>query len=53
MTYQRMTRDANGRIGRVAARISRVEGMEGHALSGDVRLRKYFPGEQLETTLGG
>lgn len=53
MTYQRMTREANSRIGRVAARISRVEGMEGHALAGDVRLLKYFPDEELETTMGG
>ncbi|MGN6251091.1 MAG: histidinol dehydrogenase [Marmoricola sp.] len=50
VTYQRMTPEANGRIGRVAARISRVEGMEGHALAGDVRLQKYFPNEQLQTT---
>lgn len=48
-TYQRMTRQANERIGRVAARISRVEGMEGHALAGDVRLRKYFPDQALDT----
>ena len=53
MTYQRMTREANGQIGRVAARISRVEGMEGHALAGDVRLRKYFPNEEVETAVGG
>jgi len=51
VTYQRMTREANARIGRVAARISRIEGMEGHALAGDVRLQKYFPEEALETTL--
>ena len=50
-TYQHMTRAANKRIGRVAARISRVEGMEGHALAGDVRLRKYFPDEPLETSV--
>lgn len=51
VTYQRMTREANNRIGRVAARISRVEGMEGHALAGDVRLQKYFPTEALETAI--
>jgi sulfopropanediol 3-dehydrogenase len=49
VTYQRMTREANARIGRVAARISRIEGMEGHALAGDVRLQKYFPEEDLQT----
>ncbi len=51
VTYQRMTREANSRIGRVAARISRVEGMEAHALAGDVRLQKYFPGQPLETEI--
>jgi len=50
VTYQRMTREANSQIGRVAARLSRVEGMEGHALAGDVRLQKYFPQDQLNTT---
>ncbi|HKJ12797.1 MAG TPA: histidinol dehydrogenase [Ornithinimicrobium sp.] len=49
VTYQRMTREANAQIGRVAARISRTEGMEGHALAGDVRLAKYFPDEALDT----
>jgi len=51
VTYQRMTRAANAHIGRVAARISRIEGMEGHALAGDVRLLKYFPDEDLETSV--
>lgn len=53
VTYQRMTRDANAQIGRVAARISRIEGMEGHALAGDVRLSKYFPQEALDTAVQG
>jgi sulfopropanediol 3-dehydrogenase len=47
VTTQRMTREANREVGRVAARISRLEGMEAHARAGDVRLRKYFPGENL------
>ncbi|KRE81439.1 histidinol dehydrogenase [Arthrobacter sp. Soil764] len=51
VTYQRMTRPANDRIARVAARISRVEGMEGHALAGDARLEKYFPGQPLNTSV--
>ena len=51
ITYQRMTRDANAQIGRVAARISRIEGMEGHALAGDVRLGKYFPDQALDTAV--
>ncbi len=45
VTYQRMTREANRSVGAVAARISRQEGMEAHALTGDDRLEKYFPGE--------
>lgn len=47
VTTQRMTREANRQVGAAAARISRLEGMEGHARSADVRLRKYFPGENL------
>jgi len=47
VTTQRMTREANRDVGQVAARISRLEGMEGHARAADVRLRKYFPGENF------
>ncbi len=47
VTTQRMTKEANRKVGQVAARISRLEGMEGHARSADVRLRKYFPGENF------
>lgn len=47
VTTQRMTQEANREVGAAAARISRLEGMEGHARAGDVRLRKYFPGENL------
>jgi len=47
VTTQRMTRQANREVGQAAARISRLEGMEGHARSADVRLRKYFPGENF------
>ncbi len=50
VTTQRMTREANREVGQAAARISRLEGMEGHARSADVRLRKYFPGENLGGT---
>ena len=31
VTWQRMTREANRDIGQVTARLSRLEGMEGHA----------------------
>jgi sulfopropanediol 3-dehydrogenase len=45
VTTQRMTRAANREVAAVTARISRLEGMEGHARTGDIRLRKYFPDE--------
>ena len=47
VTTQRMTKEANREVGAAAARISRLEGMEGHARAADVRLRKYFPNENL------
>ena len=48
VTYQRLTRGASREVGQVAARISRLEGMEGHARTGDIRLRKYFPNDSFE-----
>jgi sulfopropanediol 3-dehydrogenase len=48
VTYQRMTREANRAVGQASARISRAEGMEGHAYAGDDRLAKYFPDEKFE-----
>lgn len=54
VTWQRLTRDASRTVGQVAARISRLEGMEGHARTGDMRLRKFYPQESFELgTLGG
>jgi len=50
LTYQQMTIESNREIGVRAARISRLEGMEGHARSGDDRLAKYFPGETFDLT---
>jgi sulfopropanediol 3-dehydrogenase len=32
----------------VASRISRLEGMEGHARAADIRLRKYFPDQKFD-----
>lgn len=43
VTWQQATRDAAKPLAEAAARISRLEGMEAHARSGDVRLAKYFP----------
>ena len=48
VTWQRLDRAASREVGQVAARISRLEGMEGHARTGDIRLRKYFPDETFE-----
>ena len=53
LTYQRMTRDAARGVAQVAARISRLEGMEGHAMTGDVRLAKYFPDETFQLDVEG
>lgn len=48
VTYQRQTIEATRQIAAVTARISRGEGMEAHARTGDARLAKYFPGEEFE-----
>lgn len=48
VTWQRSTREANRTIGQACARISRLEGMEGHARTADVRLAKYFPGHNFD-----
>jgi len=48
LTWQKMTREANDRIGQVTARISRLEGMEAHARTADDRLAKYFPGRAFD-----
>ncbi len=54
VTWQRLDRTASREVGQIAARISRLEGMEGHARTGDIRLKKYFPEESFELgTLGG
>ena len=48
LTWQEMTRDAAVHIGGVSARISRLEGMEAHARTCDVRLAKYAPGQKFD-----
>lgn len=53
LTYQRMTQAATRDVAQVASRISRLEGMEGHAMTGDVRLAKYFPGEDFRLSVEG
>ncbi|HDR14789.1 MAG TPA: histidinol dehydrogenase, partial [Desulfobacteraceae bacterium] len=48
VTYQKLTTEANRKIAAVTSRISRLEGMEGHARAADVRLKKYFPDEKFD-----
>ena len=48
VTYQRLTIEANRQIAAVTSRLSRAEGMEGHARAADVRLRKYFPDKDFD-----
>ena len=50
VTWQRATRDGMKSVGEATARISRLEGMEGHARTADIRLAKYFPGENFDLT---
>ena len=47
VTWQRATREGAKPIAEATARISRLEGMEGHARTADVRLKKYFPNEEF------
>jgi sulfopropanediol 3-dehydrogenase len=53
VTWQRATRDGAKPIAEATARISRLEGMEGHARSADARLYKYFPDEEFDLTAAG
>ena len=48
VTWQQGTREGMKPVVEASARISRLEGMEGHARSADVRLAKYFPGENFD-----
>jgi len=41
LSFQRMTKESTELVGAAAARLSRYEGMEAHARTGDVRLKKY------------
>jgi sulfopropanediol 3-dehydrogenase len=52
VTWQRATRDGAKPIAEATARISRLEGMEGHARTADIRLKKYFPDETFDLSAG-
>ncbi|WP_417770649.1 histidinol dehydrogenase [Stappia sp.] len=52
VTWQQASRDGSRRLGEATARISRQEGMEGHARAADVRMAKYFPNDKLDLGTG-
>ncbi|QFT81724.1 Sulfopropanediol 3-dehydrogenase [Roseovarius sp. THAF27] len=53
VTWQRATREGSKPVAQATARISRLEGMEGHARAADARLAKYFPGENFDLSADG
>jgi sulfopropanediol 3-dehydrogenase len=52
VTWQKVTRAGSKTVAEATARISRLEGMEGHARTADIRLEKYFPDETFDLTAG-
>lgn len=48
LTYQAISKEANLEFSAAGSRISRAEGMEGHARACDWRLRKYFPDQEWD-----
>ncbi|WP_050927636.1 histidinol dehydrogenase [Aestuariivita boseongensis] len=53
VTWQRATREGAKPVAEATARIARLEGMEGHARTADIRLKKYFPDETFDLTADG
>jgi sulfopropanediol 3-dehydrogenase len=53
LTWQRMDRRACRQVAPITARISRLEGMEAHARTADLRLSKYFPDQGPSEELAG
>ncbi len=53
VTWQRATREGAKPVAEATARIARLEGMEGHARTADIRLAKYFPEEKFDLTADG
>jgi sulfopropanediol 3-dehydrogenase len=47
LTWQQATREGAKRLAELTSRIARLEGMEAHARTADLRLAKYFPGHNL------
>jgi sulfopropanediol 3-dehydrogenase len=50
VTWQRSTKEGAKPVAEATARIARLEGMEGHARTADIRLKKYFPEETFDLT---
>ena len=48
VTWQQAARWGSKRVAQAAARISRLECMEGHAHAVDLRNAKYFPWENFD-----
>lgn len=48
LTWQKADREACKTLSLATARISRLEGMEAHARSADVRMAKYYAGHDLD-----
>ena len=48
VTWQKTTRKGSRAVAEATARISRAEGMEGHARTADIRLKKYFPYQEFD-----
>ncbi|MDU8946039.1 histidinol dehydrogenase [Ovoidimarina sediminis] len=53
VTWQRATREGAKPVAEATARIARLEGMEGHARTADIRLKKYFPDETFDLSADG
>lgn len=51
VTWQRATRQGAKPVAEATARISRLEGMEGHARTADIRLEKFFPDEPFDLNI--
>lgn len=49
VTTQKANRQGSKELAAVTARLSRLEGMEAHARTGDIRLKHYFPGQKFTT----
>ena len=46
-----VTRSGVKPVAEAIARISRLEGMEGHTRTADIKLKKYFPNEDFDLTV--